>query len=135
MVSNKPSKLDEAELRRAAPQPVLAEEVWLGASVLAAPMAWSLHLVLNYGLIYPAERWQSKAALYAVSLLGALAALLSVLLGRRSLLRARRGAGGQDAQHERSRFLAICACAVGVFFLLAIIAQTVPAVMLPLGVQ
>jgi hypothetical protein len=135
MVSNKPSKLDERELREAAPHPVLAEELWLGASALTAPMAWALHLVLNYGMIYPAERWQSKAVLYGVSLVGVLAALVSLLLGRRRLHRAQRAHDGEETQRERSLFLAICACAVGVFFLLAIIAQTVPAVMLPLGVQ
>lgn len=135
MVSNKPSQLDESELRQAAPQPIAAEEVWLGASVLTAPMAWALHLVLNYGLTYPAEQWQSKAALHTVSLVGVLGALASLLLGLRSWRRAQHGGDGQDAKRERSRFLAVCACAVGVFFLLAIVAQTVPQVLLPLGVQ
>ncbi|HYP87722.1 MAG TPA: hypothetical protein VEQ59_06205 [Polyangiaceae bacterium] len=123
--------MSEPELRRAAPQELTAEEVRLGGAVLIAPIAWALHLVLSYGLIYPAERWQSKAVLFVVSLLGGLAALVSLLLGYRKLKRANRE--GPDATRERSRFLGTCACGLGIFFLLAIVAQTVPSILLPLG--
>ena len=131
MVSNQPSRLSEPELRRAAPQALTGEEVLLGGAVLIAPIAWALHLVLSYGLIYPAERWQSKLVLYGASVLGASASLISVLLGSRKLRRAQRD--GTEAERERSRFLGACACGLGIFFVLAILAQTAPSIMLPLG--
>jgi hypothetical protein len=133
MVTNRPSKLDEAELQRAAPQPFTAEERLLAAAVLTAPIAWALHLALSYGLSYPAERWQSKAVLFAVSLVGALASLVSVVLGQRCLHRARPSAISADQPRERNRFMGTGACVVGVFFLIVIVAQTVPTLMLPLG--
>jgi hypothetical protein len=133
MVSNHPSKLDVGELQQAAPRPVTAEERLLAAAVLTAPISWALHLVLSYGLSYPAVRWQSKAVLFAVSLVGAMASLVSVWLGRRCLSRATSVATTPGQARERSRFLGTAACLAGAFFLVVIVAQTVPTLLLPLG--
>jgi hypothetical protein len=133
MVKERPSRLDEGEHRQAAPAPLSLEEALLSAGLVAAPIAWALHLVVSYGLIYPAERWQSKTPLHLTSLLSLLPALFSILVGLWGLRRARRAAQGDPAQRERMRFMAICSCLGGGFFVLAIIAQSVPVFMLALG--
>ena len=133
-MSNNPSKLSEPEHRKAQPAPFTKDEVWLGLAVLTAPVAWALHLTLTYGMTYPAERWQNKAVLHVISLGGALAALTSLLLGWRALRSARHGRDDAE-RRERSGFLSLCACGVGIFFLIAILAQEIPATMLPLGVR
>jgi hypothetical protein len=133
MAKHRPSRLSEPELRQAAPQPLATEDVWLSAGVLLAPLGWALHFAVSYGLVYPAERWQSKAALHWLALAAALACLGSIALGWRGLRRSHLGAMLDNAQRERTRFLATCACLAGGFFLLAVAAQSVVAVMLPLG--
>lgn len=135
MVNRRPSRLDEGELQKAAPPSVSAEEVWLTVGLLAAPLAWALHLALSYGLVYPAQRWASKAPLYVTSFLAALPAALSIIAGIRGLRHSPGGTGTGDAARERARFLSACACALGVFFLLAILAQSVPVLMLSLGAR
>jgi len=132
MVEHRPSRLDQGELRRAAPAPLTLEETLLGAGLVSAPIAWALHLVLSYGFVYPAERWGSKAPFHLTSLLAILLASFSVVVGAWGLRRARSGASVDPALSERTRFLARCACLAGGFFLLAIVAQSLPAFLLPL---
>jgi hypothetical protein len=132
MAKSRPSRLSEPELRQAASRPPALEDVLLSASVLLAPLGWALHFAVNYGLVYPAERWQSKAALHWVALAAALACLGSIALGWRGLRRSHLGPMLDNTQRERTRFLATCGCLAGCFFLLAVVAQSVPAVMLPL---
>jgi len=128
-----PAPSVETELREAAPQPFAREDVRLCVGLLLAPIAWAVHFALSYGLVYPAERWQSKAALHAVALVAALLCLTSLALGLRGLRRSHLGAARNAAQRERSLFLAVGACLAGVFFVLAVAAQSVPAFMLELG--
>lgn len=123
----------EAELRQAAPRPFVRENLLLGLGLLLAPVAWAVHFALSYGLVYPAERWQSKAALHWVALLAALLCLSSVGLGWRGLRHSHLGGAMNAAERERSRFLSAGACVAGIFFLLAVAAQCVPAFMLELG--
>jgi hypothetical protein len=92
-------------------------------------------LVLSYGLVYPSERWQSKAVLHVVAVASSLCSLLSVVLGWRGLRIARLGGMLDRAQRERLHFLCVSACALGLFFLLANLAPAVPAVMLSLGAR
>lgn len=132
MVKERPSRLDEGEHQQVAPAPLSLEETLLSAGLIAAPIAWALHLVVSYGLIYPAERWQSKTPLHLTSLLSLLPALFSIAVGLWGLRRARR-ADGDPAQRARARFMAICSCLGGGFFVLAIVAQSVPVFMLALG--
>jgi hypothetical protein len=133
MVKTRSKFLSEGELEAAAPPRHSREELLLGIALLTPPLAWSLHLALCYGLVYPAFDWQSKAAIYVVALLAAGLSLASAGLGFRALTKLSVEGTTDTAQGERRRFLAICACAGGIFFLLAVIAQSVPAVMLPLG--
>lgn len=107
----------------------------LGAGVLAAPLGWALQLTLNYGLTYPAYDWQSKLPLHLVSLAAALSAVFSFGVGWHGLWRSRLGAAVDAAERERVRFMSVMACGAGAFFLLAVLAQSVPAVMLALGVR
>jgi hypothetical protein len=109
------------------------EEAVLAIGLVAAPLAWALHLTLSYGLIYPAERWQSKAALFLTSALAVVLALGSLAVGRWGLRRVAGGGFADPAQRDRTRFLATCACLGGAFFLLGIAAQSVPLFMLALG--
>jgi hypothetical protein len=133
MMRHRPSHLDEAELRKAAPPAISSEEAVLALGLLAAPLAWALHLTLSYGLIYPAERWQSKAVLFLTSGLAVVLALGSLAVGRWGLRRAASGRFADAAQGDRTRFLARCAYLAGGFFLLGIVAQSVPLCMLALG--
>jgi len=133
MVKTQSERLSNRELAAAAPRRHSGEELLLGAALLAPPLAWSLDLALSYGLVYPAFDWQSKSVIHGVSLLAGILSLAGAGLGARALWKASID-GAADAPHtERRRFLAICACAGGIFFLLAVIAQSVPALMLPLG--
>jgi hypothetical protein len=124
--------LDEKELREAAPAPLSLDETLLGAGLVTAPIAWALHLTLSYGLVYPAEPWQTKAPFHLTSLLAVVLALFSVVVGAWGLRRARLAAASDPTLSERTRFLATCACLAGAFFLLAIAAQCLPVFMLPL---
>lgn len=128
-----PETLSEREQKDAAPRPICREEVVLGAAVFAPPAAWSMHLAVSYGLVYPALDWQSKGALHLVTALAAGVALIGLLLGARSLWRVEFGAWAEEPRRERRRFMALSACAFGLFFLLAIAAQSLPAFLLPLG--
>jgi hypothetical protein len=132
MVSKKPKLLSEPELKEAAPQPIERAEVWLPLALLAPPIVWSLSFGLSYGLVYPAQRWQTKAGIHLVLLLTALLCLASIGLGWKLLRAPQLTASSDSEQRERTRFLAICACALGAFFLLATLAQTVPVLLLSL---
>jgi hypothetical protein len=132
MVSKKPKLLSEPELKEAAPQPIDGDEVWLPLALLTPPVVWSVNLVLSYGLVYPSQVWQTKGGLHLVWLVTAVLCLASFGLGWKCLRAPKREAKLDRGQQERARFLASCACALGVFFLLATLAQAVPVLVLSL---
>jgi hypothetical protein len=134
MVTEKrPRELSEPELREAAPRRISGEEKLLALALLGPPMSWAAHLTLSYGFVYPAERWQSKTPLYLLSAFAAVPAVLAVVVGLRGLRRARAAPALDEAQRERVRFMSACACLAGAFFLVAVLAQTVPVLILALG--
>jgi hypothetical protein len=132
MVNDAPERESEAEHRLALPQPLSRDEVGLTFALLGAPVSWALHLALSYGLVYPAARWQTKLPLYAVSLFCASPALLAGLTGLLALRRAAARHMADEARRERTRFVAICACAASGFFLLGMLAHDVPVFILSL---
>ena len=110
-----------------------------------SPLAWSLHLTLSYGLVYPALRLHSKAALVGVTVVCWLWAIAGSLLafsareaGDRENDLGRPGTAPfrprklaatpehSEARRERAHFLGAAAGALGLFFALVILAQTVP---------
>jgi hypothetical protein len=130
VVKRSPERLDRDELQRAAPAPLNRQKLLLGAALLLPAMGWSLHLALAYGLVYPAQDWHSKTPLHLVSLGSALVCAGGALLGWRALRGARERSEAPDL--ERTRFMARSACAMGIFFFIATLAQSVPALMLGL---
>ena len=132
MVGRKPRCLSDSEQQKAAPRPVRYEEVLLNTALLVPPIAWSIHLALTYGLVYPAQDWQSKSALHAVTLASFALSMGSVAVGAWAFRPQRRGRV-EAARRARQRFLALAACLSGIFFCLATLAQSVPLLMLPLG--
>jgi hypothetical protein len=138
MVTSKPERLDRAELRQAAAHPLNVEKLLLGLGLLLPPVAWAGHLALSYGLVYPAQDAQSKLLLHLVTVITAALTLCGAALGLRALRRAPKVAAERavdEAEPDRSRFLAHCACALGVFFFLATLAQSVATLLLRLGAR
>jgi hypothetical protein len=130
MVSKRPERLSEHEHQKAQARPISGAETRLGVALLGPPVSWAIHLALNYGLVYPAQRWQTKGPLHVVTALATLPAVFAIIVGLRNLRRPR--PAGASEQVERVRFMAACACIAGVFFLLAVLAQSVPLFMLDL---
>ena len=124
--------MDLTELQQAEAQPLAAADARLCGAVLGAPIAWAASFAVSYGLVYPAQDAGSKAIIYVVSLLGALSCVVCIGLGVRGLRHSHLGPQRDRAQRDRTQFLASCACLAGVLFLLAIVAHTVPVIMLPL---
>ena len=133
VTEERPVELSERELHEAAPRRISGQEMLLALALLSPPISWAAHLLLSYGFVYPAERWQSKTPLYLISVFAAVPAVLAVFVGLRGLRRARAAPAQNGAQRERVRFMSACACLAGAFFLVAILAQTVPVLILALG--
>jgi hypothetical protein len=130
MVSERPERLSEPEHEQARARPISRQETLLGFALLGPPISWAIQLALSYGLVYRAQRWQSKAPLYLVAVLAALPAIFAIVVGLRCLLRRAPSTGSEPV--ERQRFMAACACLAGAFFFLAVLAQGVPVLMLGL---
>jgi len=126
------SRLSNAEKEQAAPHPISRDEVLSSVAVLAPPVSWALNLSVSYGLVYPAADAQSKVVLYAVQTLAMLLSLAAVVLGFRGLGRVRGDNAMSEGERGRVRFLSICGCVAGGFFILAIAAQTIVVLLLPL---
>jgi hypothetical protein len=99
----------------------------LVAAFLTPPSAWAVNLSLAYGLVYPAARAESKGWLWASAIVcGALTALAGIVAY--AVFRGTRSTPMPESAHIHTRALTAAACAASVFFLLAIVAQTIPLV-------
>jgi hypothetical protein len=132
MVSDSQAHVSEDEERQTAPHPISGEHTLLATGLLGPPIAWSVQLALSYGLVYPAERLHDKTWLLASALIGGLPALASIVIGLRGLQRAKPAAEPSPTQGSL-RFLAVCACVQGIFFVLATFALVLPVLLLDLG--
>jgi hypothetical protein len=125
--------------------PLLGRDRRLLLGAALSPLAWSVHLTLSYGLVYPALRIRSKAALVMVTTLCWLAALAGSLLafGSRHAREEENDLGPpgsapfgprqlaappdqSSTRKERALFLGRAAGALGLFFAAVILAQAVP---------
>jgi hypothetical protein len=116
------------------------------------PLAWSLHLLVGYGLVYPSLRLGSKHWLVALTLSCLAVALLGAVLagtsGRADPTEPKLGPPGSAPERpralavppehdrtraERARFLSRAGVALGLFFAGVIAAQAVPIALLGLG--
>jgi hypothetical protein len=116
------------------------------------PSAWSLHLFVAYGLVYPSARLGSKRWLVVVTVaclgLALLGAVLAALSGRVRPHERELGEPGSPAEHaralalppnhaaareERARFVALAGAVLGLFFAAVIVAQSVPIALVALG--
>jgi hypothetical protein len=115
------------------------------------PLAWSLHLLVGYGLVYPSARLGSKRWLVVVTvtclLLALSGALLAGVSGRADPAEPKLGPPGSPperpralalpAEHDRTRadrarFLSRAGIVLGIFFACVIAAQTLPIALLRL---
>lgn len=126
--------------------------LWLGAAL--PPLAWTLHLLVSYALVYPSMRLGTKA-FFAFTTLACLSASIFGAFVTHSARRVRdvepefgpRGSAESEAREraapkdhlatraERVRFVAESAVSLGVFFAIVILAQTVPIVLFGLEEQ
>jgi hypothetical protein len=116
------------------------------------PLAWSLHLLVGYGLVYPSERLGSKTWLYLVTgvcfTLALVGSVLSAASGRAKAKEPKLGVPGSAPERpralalppeheatraERARFLSLGGSVLGLFFAGVIAAQTVHLVIVELG--
>jgi hypothetical protein len=120
--------IEETESARlAAPARHDALALW---GFLAGPVAWAFDLTASYGLEPRVHATGSKLSIHVVTLL-ALALLLSGAWAALRILR--RPSGGPAAPRatlERTRFLALGGLAGAAFFLVVILAEAVPKLLL-----
>lgn len=100
----------------------------LVAVFLTPPSAWSLNLGLAYALIYPAARIESKEWLWVSAIVCGALTVLAALVASGILLHGMRGTPVPESARIHTRALAAGTCASSVFFLLAIVAQSIPLV-------
>lgn len=123
----------EPSTRLAHSRPVPARQKRLGFALFAPPAAWSMHLALEYGLVYPAARHGSKLLLYGVSVVALLVTVTGLVIGLAELRRHRTLPPPSSPSLAGRRFLAESAVALGAFFTLVVIAQTLPVALLGFG--
>lgn len=125
------------------PLPGRDRRLLLGAAL--PPLAWSSHLLVAYGLVYPSLRLKTKAWLVALTIVCLCTSLLGSVLAfsaRRARddeedagpagsapARARQSAGRDpSARIERSKVVGEGAALMGLFFAAVILAQGFPIV-------
>jgi hypothetical protein len=97
----------------------------LVAAFLTPPAAWALNLSLAYALVFPAAQAESKAALWVSALVCGALTILAALVATAAYL-GTLGTSLPEGARSHTRALAAAACVASVFFLLAIVAQTIP---------
>jgi hypothetical protein len=115
------------------PEPVSHWSLWFG--MLGGAGAWALHLVVSYSLV-PAACAAGLGYLFYVGIAGcagiALGALFFAWRGwnlTRDLPEDTRNGNGARLISNRVRFMAISGLALSAFFLMVILAQSVPVIM------
>lgn len=97
---------------------------------LAGPLAWALDLGVSYALEPRVHATGSKLWMHVTTLASIAVVVLGAWAALRVLRRPRDGAAAPARTAERTRFLALGGLAMNGFFLLAILAQSVPKLML-----
>jgi hypothetical protein len=96
----------------------------LPVALLLPPAAWLGALEASYMLVHKACQLQSKLLLLGIDLLAAAACVAAAAIGR-SILR-RVSEAQPDAFSTRTRFMATGAMMLAAFFLLVVVAMSVP---------
>ena len=101
--------------------------VWLWAGVLTAPLAFLLHLEVNYALVTQLCQSEHKLVLQLVTVLFVLVSAAGGLIAWRNWEAAGREWPGEEATvSERSRFMAVVGLLVSALVVLALVWQLVP---------
>jgi hypothetical protein len=116
--------------RRASPKGEFAQTrgiLWLWAGLLAAPLAFLLHLQINYMLTTQLCPGGHKLVLHLVTLAFLLIAVGGAVVAWRNWEAAGRKWPGEQANvPERSRFMAVVGLLISALVLLVFIAQLIP---------
>jgi TRAP-type C4-dicarboxylate transport system permease small subunit len=101
--------------------------LWLWAGLLTAPLAFLLHLQVNYTLVTQLCQSEGKIVLHLVTLAFLLIAAGGGFIAWRNWETAgRKLPGDAESVTERSRFMAVIGLLVSVLIVLALIAQLIP---------
>jgi hypothetical protein len=102
-------------------------KVWLWIGVLTAPLAFLLHLEVNYALVTQLCQSTHKLSMYLVTLLFLLIAAGGGFIAWRNWeASGRKWPGESGSVLERSRFMAVVGFLISVLVILAFIAQLIP---------
>ena len=101
--------------------------VWLWAGMLTAPLAFLLHLEVNYALVTQLCQSEHKLAMYLVTVLFVLISAAGGFISWRNWETAGRKWPGEEATvSERSRFMSVVGLLVSALVVVALIWQLVP---------
>ncbi|HYG80365.1 MAG TPA: hypothetical protein VD861_08265 [Pyrinomonadaceae bacterium] len=101
--------------------------LWLWAGMLTAPLAFLLHLEVNYALVTQLCQSEHKLALHLVTVLFLLVSAAGGFIAWRNWETAGRKWPGEEATvSERSRFMAVVGLMVSALVVVALIWQWVP---------
>jgi hypothetical protein len=103
--------------------------LWSG--ILGGPVVWLINLEASFALVPAACAVHNRIALYAVSLVSMLLIAASGLLAWSQYSRiGAGGVAGVDEAVDRSRSMALGGMALSALFLLVVLAQSIPNVLL-----
>lgn len=102
-------------------------KVWLWVGVLIAPLAFLLHLEINYALVTQLCQSTHKLSMHLVTLLFLLIAAGGGFIAWRNWeATGRKWPGEAGSVLERSRFMAVVGLLISMLVILALIAQWIP---------
>jgi hypothetical protein len=102
-------------------------KVWLWVGVLIAPLAFLLHLQVNYALVTQLCQSTHKLSMHLVTLLFLLIAAGGGFIAWRNWeASGRKWPGEAGSVLERSRFMAVVGLLISMLVILALIAQWIP---------
>ena len=101
--------------------------VWLWFGLLVAPLAFLLHLQINYALVAQVCESKQRIVLHLVTILFLLIAASGAFVAWRNWqLIGRKWPGEEGSVTERSRFMAAVGLLMSAIFIIALIAQWIP---------